>query len=140
MKYKINNSQQARMFNVIYDYINDLMPEEFRAKYDDTDEDGDLYYGDKPTNKTTVISVYQNDGDYNLMFRIYLPNYWNKGDYWNKGVDLIEKSPLISFYKPYSRELNDMFGTLWHEPFRMWFKHNLPELSDIEIKTFDMDF
>jgi hypothetical protein len=134
MKYKINSSQQARMFNVIYDYIDDLMPKETRVDYGDPDEDGDLYYGDKPTNKTTAISVYQNDGNYDLMFRIYLPNYWNKG------VELIEKSPLISFYKPYSRELNDMFGTLWHEPFRMWFKHNLPELSDIEIKTFDMDF
>ena len=110
------------------------MPEEFRAEYGDPDEDGDLYYGDKPTNKTTAISVYQNDGNYDLMFRIYLPNYWNKG------VDLIEKSPLISFYKPYSRELNDMFGTLWHEPFKMWFKHNFPELSDIDIKTFNLDF
>ena len=134
MKYKINSSQQARMFNVIYDYINDLMPEEFRVEYSDPDEDGDLYHGDKPTNKTSVISVYQNDGGYDLIFRIYLPNYWNKG------VELIEKSPFISFYKPYSGKLNTMFGTLWHEPFKMWFKHNLPELSDIEIKTFDMDF
>jgi hypothetical protein len=134
MKYKINNSQQARMFNVIYDYIDDLIPKETRVEYGDPDEDGDLYYGDKPTNKTTAISVYRNDGDYSKMFRIYLPNYWNKG------VDLIEKSPLISFYKPYGRELNDMFGTLWHEPFKMWFKHNFPELSDIDIKTFDKDF
>lgn len=134
MKYKINSSQQARMFNVIYDYIDDLMPKETRVDYGDPDEDGDLYYGDKPTNKTTAISVYRNDSNYDLMFRIYLPNYWNKG------VDLIEKSPLISFYKPYSRELNDMFGTLWHEPFKMWFKHNFPELSDIDIKSFDLDF
>ena len=132
--YKISNSQEARMFNLIYDYINDLMPVEFRTEYGDTDEDGDLYYGDKQTNKTTAISVYRNDGDYDLVFRIYLPNYWNKG------VDLIEKSPLISFYKPYSRELNGIFGTLWHEPFKMWFKHNFPELSDIDIKTFDLDF
>lgn len=134
MKYKINSSQQARMFNVIYDYIDDLMPKETRVDYGDPDEDGDLYYGDRRTIKTTTISVYRNDGDYGLIFRIYLPNYWNKG------VDLIEKSPLISFYKPYSRELNDMFGTLWHEPFKMWFKHNFPELSDIDIKTFDKDF
>lgn len=134
MKYKINNSQQARMFNVIYDYINDLMPEEFRVEYGDPDEDGDVYYGDKPTNKTSVISVYRNDGDYGLIFRIYLPNYWNKG------VDLIEKSPLISFYKPYSRELNDMFGKNWHEPFKMWINHNIPQISDIDIKTFDRHF
>ena len=130
MKYKINNSQQARMFNVIYDYIDDLMPEEFRVEYGDPDEDGDVYYGDKPTNKTSVISVYQNDGDYSLIFRIYLPNYWNKG------VDLIEKSPIVSLYKPYIRELNT-FGQLWHDPFRVWFEHNFPELSDIDIKSFD---
>ena len=134
MKYKINNSQQARMFNVIYDYIDDLMPQERRVEYSDPDEDGDLYHGDRPTNKTTAISVYRNDGDYSNMFRIYLPNYWNKG------VDLIEQSPIISFYKPYSSKLNTMFGKLWHEPFKMWFKHNFPELSDIDIKTFDKDF
>ena len=134
MKYKINSSQQARMFNVIYDYINDLMPEEFRAEYGDPDEDGDLYHGDEPTTKTTAISVYQNEGDYNLMFRIYLPNYWNKG------VDLIEQSPFISFYKPYSSKLNTMFGKLWHEPFKIWVKHNIPEISDIDIKTVDKDF
>ena len=134
MKYKITSSQQARMFNVIYDYIDDLMPEETRVEYSDPDEDGDLYHGDKRTRKTTAISVYNNEGDYSLIFRIYLPNYWNKG------VDLIEKSPLISFYKPYSRELNDMFGKNWHEPFKMWFKHNFPEISDIDIKTFDKDF
>ena len=134
MKYKINNSQQARMFNVIYDYIDDLMPQERRVEYSDPDEDGDLYHGDKRTNKTTAISVYNNEGDYSLIFRIYLPNYWNKG------VDLIEKSPIISFYKPYSRELTTMFGKLWHEPFKMWVEHNIPELSDIDIKTFDKDF
>ena len=132
--YKISNSQEARMFNLIYDYINDLMPEETRVEYSDPDEDGDLYHGDKRTNKTTAISVYRNDGDYSNMFRIYLPNYWNKG------VDLIEQSPIISFYKPYSSKLNTMFGKLWHEPFKMWFKHNFPELSDIDIKTFDKDF
>ena len=133
MKIKINSSQEARMFNVIYDYIEDLMPEERRIEYSDPDEDGDLYHGDKRTNKTTAISVYRNDGDYSLIFRIYLPNYWNKG------VDLIEKSPLISFYKPYIRELNT-FGPLWHDPFRVWFEHNFPELSDIDIKTFNLDF
>ena len=134
MKYNIKNSREARAFNIIYDYIDDMMPKDFRGDYGDPDEDGDLDYGDKRPNKTTSISVYQNGGDYDLIFRIYLPNYWNKG------VDLIEKSPLISFYKPYSRELNYMFGTLWHEPFKMWFKHNFPELSDIDIKTFDKDF
>ena len=134
MKYNIKNSKEARAFNIMYDYIDDLMPEETRVEYSDPDEDGDLYHGDRPTNKTTAISVYSNEGDYSLIFRIYLPNYWNKG------VDLIEKSPIISFYKPYSRELNNMFGKLWHEPFKIWFKHNFPELSDIDIKTFDKDF
>lgn len=131
MKIKINSSQEARMFNLIYDYIEDLMPEETRVEYSDPDEDGDLYHGDKRTNKTTAISVYRNDGDYSVIFRIYLPNYWDKG------VDLIEKSPLVSLYKPYSRELTSTFGSLWHDPFRVWFEHNFPELSDIDIKSFD---
>ena len=134
MRVNITDSQQARIYNLIYDYIEDLMPEELRVEYSDPDEDGDLYHGDKRTNKTTAISVYQNDGDYSIMFRIYLPNYWNKR------VDLIEKSPLVSLYKPYSKELNSTFGPLWHEPFKQWVIDNFPELSDIDIKTFDFDF
>lgn len=128
MKIKINSSQEARIFNLIYDYIEDLMPEETMVEYSDPDEDGDLYHGDNRTDKTAAISVY--DGDYSLIFRIYLPNYWDKG------VDLIEKSPIVSLYKPYIRELNT-FGQLWHDPFRVWFEHNFPELSDIDIKSFD---
>lgn len=134
MKFNIKNSREARAFNIIYDYIDDLIGGEHRVEYSDPDEDGDLYHGDRRSRNTTTISVYQNDGEYNLIFRIYLPNYWNKG------VDLIEQSPIISFYKPYVKELNRMFVSLWHDPFRIWFKHNFPELSDIHIKTFDKHF
>ena len=123
MRYIITNSQQARIYNLIYDYIEDLMPEETRVEYSDPDEDVDLY-----SNKTTLIVVY--DGNYSVIFKIYLPNYWDKG------VDLIEKSPLVYLYKPYCRELNSTFGILWHEPFKQWVIDNFPELSDIDIKTF----
>ncbi len=47
---------------------------------------------------------------------------------------------MISFYGPYGKQLNDMFGKNWHEPFKMWINHNIPEISDIDIKTFDRQF
>ena len=52
MKYKINSSQQARMFNVMYDYIDDMMPKNFRV---DFSEDG--YRSKGITTKTDSISL-----------------------------------------------------------------------------------
>ena len=33
MKYNITSSQQARMFNRMYDYIDDIMPKNFRVDF-----------------------------------------------------------------------------------------------------------
>ena len=129
MKYKINSSQQARMFNVMYNYIDDMMPKKIRVEFSE-----DLISSEVRKNHTDSIRVYKEEGGYELMFVIYLPNYWNKRS------DLVEQSPMISFYGPYARQLNDMFGKNWHEPFKMWINHNIPEISDIDIKTFDRQF
>lgn len=129
MKYKINSSQQARVFNVIYDYIDDIMPKNFRVEFSE-----DLISSEVRKNRTDSIRVYKEEGDYVLIFVIYLPNYWKQRS------DLIEQSPMISFYGPYGKELNDMFGKNWYEPFKMWINHNIPEISDIDIKTFDRHF
>lgn len=129
MKYKITSSQQARVFNVIYDYIDDMMPKKIRVEFSE-----DLISSEVRKNRTDSIRVYKDEGDYVLIFVIYLPNYWKQRS------DLIEESPIISFYGPYGKELNDMFGKNWHEPFKMWINHNIPEISDIDIKTFDRQF
>lgn len=129
MKYNITSSQQARMFNRMYDYIDDMMPKDFRVEFS---EDNDR--SENKTPNTDSIIIYEENGGYMLLFSIYLPNYWSINR------DMVEKSPMVSFYAPYSRKLNDMFGKLWHEPFKMWVKHNIPEISDIDIKTFDYDF
>ena len=129
MKYKISSSQQARMFNVMYDYIDDLMPKKFIVEFSDDNISSEVI-----KNNTDSIRVYEEEGDYMLVFVIYLSNYWNQRS------DLVEQSPIISFYGPYARELNDMFGKNWHEPFKMWINHNIPEISDIDIKTFDRHF
>jgi hypothetical protein len=113
----------------MYDYIDDIMPKNFRV---DFSEDNISSKG--RTINTDSIRVYKEEGDYMLIFVIYLPNYWNER------LDLVEQSPIISFYGLYVRQLNDMFGKLWYEPFKMWINHNIPEISDIDIKTFDKHF
>ena len=129
MKYNITSSQQARMFNRMYDYIDDIMPKNFRVDFSE-----DNISSEGRTINTDSIRVYKEEGDYMLIFVIYLPNYWNGR------LDLVEQSPIISFYGPYVRQLNDMFGKLWYGPFKMWINHNIPEISDIDIKTFDRNF
>ena len=127
--YKISNSQEARMFNIMYDYIDDLMPKNFRVEFSE-----DLISSEVRKNRTDSIRVYKEEGGYELIFVIYLSNYWKQRS------DFIEQSPIISFYGRYVKELNDMFGKLWHEPFKMWINHNIPQISDIDIKTFDRHF
>ena len=58
MKYKINSSQQARMFNVMYDYIDDLMPKKFRVEFSE-----DLINSEVRKNHTDSIRVYEEEGD-----------------------------------------------------------------------------
>ena len=129
MKYNIKNSREARAFNIIYDYIDDMMPKDFRV---DFSEDNDR--SENRTPKTDSIKVYEEGGGYMLLFSIYLPNYWNNRS------DLVEQSPMISFYNVYSKKFDTMFGKLWYEPFKMWIRHNIPEISDIDIKTFGNNF
>lgn len=134
MKYIITENQNQKLFNMMYDYIEDLFPPGMGISYfDDYDE------VNFPENIKHIDSiVFYNNEDYDREMTIYLENYWM-----NTELGMIKKrqSPILSIdEKSISRELDGMFGKKnWHEPFLKWFEHNYGhELPyDIKIKTIE---
>jgi hypothetical protein len=133
MKYIITESQNQKVFNMMYDYIEDLFPPGMGVNYfDDYDE------VNFPENIKHIDSIAFYNEDYDRQMTIYLENYWM-----NTELGMIKKrqSPILSIdEKSISRELDGMFGKKnWHEPFLKWFEHNygheLPD--DVKIKTIE---
>ena len=131
MKYIITESQNQKVFNMMYDYIEDLFPPGMGVSYFDDYEEVNF-----PENIKHIDSIVFYNEDYDRQIAIYLENYWSPSIYAK-----IEKSPILSIEETgIIRELDGMFGNKnWHEPFLKWFEHNygheLPD--DVKIKTIE---
>lgn len=128
MRINITDSQQARLYNLMYDYIEDLIPENLEVSYF---MDGLGTYDKKEFDSVEVYDI----DEYETIFRIYKSNYWNPDN--PVGLKLAEASPIVDVNKKFEKELSGYFGNTWHEPFKQWVIDNFPELSDIHIKTFE---
>jgi hypothetical protein len=133
MKYIITENQNQKLFNMMYDYIEDLFPPGMGVSYfDDYDE------VNFPENIKHIDSIAFYNEDYDRQMTIYLENYWM-----NTKLGMIKKrqSPILIIEETgIVRELDGMFGNKnWHEPFLKWFEHNygheLPD--DVKIKTIE---
>lgn len=125
MRINITDSQHARLYNLMYDYIEDLIPEGLQVTY--------YFHGyeSDDVKKFDSVQVY---GINETVFRIFKSNYWNPHK--SSGRKLAELSPIMEVNQEYEKELSSYFGNTWHEPFKQWVIDNFPELSDINIKTF----
>ena len=134
MKYIITENQNQKVFNMMYDYIEDLFPPGMGVSYfDDYDE------VNFPENIKHIDSIAFYNEDYDRQMTIYLDNYFTPVTY--EGIEKIKQSPILSIEGTgIVRELDGMFGKKnWHEPFLKWFYHNYGhELPDgIKIKTIE---
>jgi hypothetical protein len=134
MKYIITENQNQKLFNMMYDYIEDLFPPGMGVSYfDDYDE------VNFPENIKHIDSIAFYNEDYDRQMTIYLDNYFTPVTY--EGIEKIKQSPILSIEGTgIVRELDGMFGKKnWHEPFLKWFYHNYGhELPDgIKIKTIE---
>ena len=134
MKYIITENQNQKLFNMMYDYIEDLFPPGMGVSYfDDYDE------VNFPENIKQIDSIAFYNEDYDRQMTIYLDNYFTPVTY--EGIEKIKQSPILSIEGTgIVRELDGMFGKKnWHEPFLKWFYHNYGhELPDgIKIKTIE---
>jgi hypothetical protein len=134
MKYIITENQNQKLFNMMYDYIEDLFPPGMGVSYfDDYDE------VNFPENIKHIDSIAFYNEDYDRQMTIYLDNYFTPVTY--EGIEKIKQSPILSIEETgIVRELDGMFGKKnWYEPFLKWFYHNYGhELPDgIKIKTIE---
>jgi len=134
MKYIITENQNQKVFNMMYDYIEDLFPPGMGVSYfDDYDE------VNSPENIKHIDSIAFYNEDYDRQMTIYLDNYFTPVT--DAGREKIKQSPILSIEETgIVRELDGMFGKKnWHEPFLKWFYHNYGhELPDgIKIKTIE---
>jgi len=131
MKIVITESQSEKIYNIIYNYISDMMPSEdivFEFMTDDELDDEIEWGEDYLTNLTTHIGAYSDD--YNSLFRIYLENYFS--DEKDKS-----KTPWLILEFKYSETLNGLFQKYWHKPMIDWLKTNFREIEKINIKTIE---
>lgn len=119
----MHEAQKDRLDEIIYNYIDTLLPTELTFYYygDDTS------YADI-TNDTTHISA--EDENDETVLRVYLENYFDNKELWGDSL------PMIELELTYDRSLTDMFGkTRWHDAFLKWVNHNFPELNKVNIKS-----
>jgi hypothetical protein len=131
MKYIITENQNQKFFNMMYDYIEDLLPSNMSVGYFDDMEEVNF-----PEKISHIDSIAFYNDDYDRQFTIYLENYWMDNQF---GMIRKKESPILSIEETgIVRELDGIFGNKnWHEPFLKWFEHNYGhELPyGIKIKT-----
>lgn len=129
MKYIINEVQIGKLNELMYDYINSLLPSKLYFYYHD-----DIDWKKNLTNNTTHISAYadapQFGDDGETVLRVYLEKYFDNKELWKDSL------PMIELELKYDRLLDDMFGkTKWHDAFLEWVNLNFPELAKLNIKS-----
>lgn len=125
MKFIITESQKDKIDKTIYDYINNLFPEEIN--YEFFDEDGNT----GPEKDYDSIDFY--DSDWNSVFRIYFESYFkNSRNFKDK-----HKFPYIELENEFLSKLDGYFGDRWHSVFQNWFDNKFPELNLLKFAEFD---
>jgi hypothetical protein len=129
MKYIITEDQKGRVFQKIYEFINNLIPKDRIITY---------YYAGFVSDSTNYDSLDVADENGNTILRVYLKDYfYEKTSMYNSNILLSSKlkTPILSVEYYYVNILNNLFGTHWSEVMIKWFEDNFPQLHHIKIKT-----
>lgn len=131
MNIVITENQSKKVYQIIYKYIDEMIPNEdvMLEFMTDNELDDEIDWDeDYLTNLTTHIGAYTDD--YDSIFRIYLENYFSD-------EEEKSKTPLLILEFKYSDTLNGLFGIHWHKPMADWLKSNFDQLKNIDIKTIE---
>ena len=133
MKYIITEEQNERIFDVIYNFINDMLTEDnitYQHGYiydtDEKDENILDFYGDK------YINNQQDDWYFEYIKKEYYESL-GEGDL-NDKKRWLDKSPILEVLdRDFKLKLDAFFSFLWKPIFEQWFKDKYPHLP---VKTF----
>lgn len=124
MKYLLTESQIDELITKQLDIMFDVDNIHSTSPYEYDDDTGEEY---EDTNR---IEFYFGDyGDEDTVFRWYSKEYWGQDAESYRGYK--QKSPIVEIEEPYLSNLNGLFGSMWHKPFKEWFKLNF----EVPVKT-----
>lgn len=127
MKYQISPSQHQKIQNMIYNLIEDIMPEDINVEFNTRSENyNDINEVEYPNEIEYVF--FHDAEDYSTLFQIRLKNIL---DFEN------EHTPELVMGYEIEDKLNGLFGKKrWHEQMKKWIEYNYPDVKSLydEIK------
>ena len=130
MKYKLTPHQYQKLQNMIYNVIEDMMPEHVNIYFHDA---FDVYNDiNEIVNFDGIDSINFIDLEDENVMRLYLPGYF-------MDEKRNEKTPLLIVNQNLKGKFDGLFGKdKWHEQIVKWVRYNFPEVFESfvpEIKT-----
>lgn len=123
MKYQLSPSQHQKIQNMIYNVIEDIMPEHINVEYIDGFDDYDDLNDVPDINQIDSISFYEAES-YEILFKIGIRNLYKD-----------DTGPKIVVEYFIEEKLDGFFGEgRWHEQLIKWIEYNHPEVTTLYDK------
>lgn len=124
MKYQLSPSQYQKIQNMIYNVIEDIMPEHVNVEFIDGFDDYDDLNDVPDINQIDSVSFYDAES-YEILFKIGIRNLY-EGD---------DEAPKIVVEYFIQEKLDGFFGEgRWHEQLIKWIENNHPEVTTLYDK------
>ena len=123
MKYQLSPSQYQKLQNMIYNVIEDIMPEHINVEYVDGFDDYDDLNEVPDINQIDSVSFYDAES-YEILFKIRIRSLYND-----------DTGPKIVVEYFIQEKLDALFGEgRWHEQLIKWIENNHPEVTTLYDK------
>ena len=123
MKFQLSPSQYQKLQNMIYNVIEDIMPEHINVEYVDGFDDYDDLNEVPDINQIDSVSFYD-DESYEILFKIRIRSLYND-----------DTGPKIVVEYFIQEKLDALFGEgRWHEQLIKWIEYNHPEVTTLYDK------
>jgi len=123
MKFQLNAHQYQKLQNMIYNVIEDIMPEYVNVEFIDGFDDYDDLNEVPDINQIDSVSFYDTES-YEILFKIRIRGLYN--------YDTVPKIVVEYFIQ---EKLDGLFGEgRWHEQLIKWIENNHPEVTTLYDK------
>ena len=123
MKFQLSPSQYQKLQNMIYNVIEDIMPEHINVEYVDGFDDYDDLNEVPDINQIDSVSFYDAES-YEILFKIRIRSLYND-----------DTGPKIVVEYFIQEKLDGLFGEgRWHEQLIKWIENNHPEVTTLYDK------
>jgi hypothetical protein len=124
MKFQLSAHQYQKLQNMIYNVIEDIMPEYVNVEFIDGFDDYDDLNEVPDINQIDSVSFYDAES-YEILFKIRIKNIY-KGD---------DDAPIVDVEYFIEEKLDALFGEgRWHEQLIKWIEYNHPEVTTLYDK------